>query len=91
MRIIPALTFSVIAYFMIGEQSQLSLVEHLSTAITLVPLMQCQKFLETFQITCLNPTFRWGPNLSFFGLGPWAITIHGIAKLADIFISQNEL
>ncbi len=36
---------------------------------------------------CLNPTFRWGPNLAFFGLGPWAI-IHGIAKLADIFISQ---
>ncbi len=34
----------------------------------------------------LNPKFRWGPNLSFFGLGPWAI-IHGIAKLADIFIS----
>ena len=36
---------------------------------------------------CLNPTFRWGPNLSFFGLGPWAI-IHGIAKLANTFISQ---
>ncbi len=33
-----------------------------------------------------NPTFRWGPNLSFFGLGPWAI-IHGIAKLASTFIS----
>ncbi len=28
-----------------------------------------------------NPTFRWGPNLAFFGLGPWAI-IH------DTFISQ---
>ncbi len=34
----------------------------------------------------LNPTFRWCPNLSFFGLGPWAI-IHGIAKLANTFIS----
>ncbi len=33
---------------------------------------------------CLNPTFRWGPNLAFFGLGPWAI-IHGIAKLANTF------
>ncbi len=52
-------------------------VEHLSTAITLVPLIQCQHvydFLkaskETFQIMCLNPTFRRGPNLAFFGLGP---------------------
>ncbi len=36
---------------------------------------------------CLNPTFRRGPNLSFFGLGPWAI-IHGIVKLANTFISQ---
>ncbi len=38
-------------------------------------------------MTCFNPTFRRDPNLSFFGLGPWAI-IHGVAKLADIFISQ---
>ncbi len=37
---------------------------------------------------CLNPTFRWGPNLSFFGLGPWAI-IHGIAKLANTFYLSN--
>ena len=36
---------------------------------------------------CFNPKFCWGPNLSFFGLGPWAI-IHGIAKLANTFISQ---
>ncbi len=36
---------------------------------------------------CFNPKFRCGPNLSFFGLGPWAI-IHGIAKLANIFISR---
>ncbi len=28
---------------------------------------------------CLNPKFGWGPNLSFFGLGPWAI-IHGIGQ-----------
>ncbi len=34
-----------------------------------------------------NPKFRLDPNLSFFGLGPWAI-IHGIAKLANAFISQ---
>ncbi len=33
-----------------------------------------------------NPTFRWGPNLSFFGLGPWAI-IHDITELANTFIS----
>ncbi len=25
---------------------------------------------------CLNPAFRWGPNFSFFGLGPW-----GLAKI----------
>ena len=31
----------------------------------------------------LNPTFCRGQNLSFFGLGPWAI-IHGLAKLANI-------
>ena len=66
----------------------------LSTAITLAPLIQCQNvydflkaYKETFQMMCKNPTFRWGPNLSFFGLGPWAI-IHGIAKLANTFISQ---
>ncbi len=33
---------------------------------------------------CFNPKFLWGPNLSFFSLGPWAIihgmVIHGIAK-----------
>ncbi len=32
-----------------------------------------------------NPSFRWGPNLSFFGLGP---IIHGIAKLEITFISN---
>ncbi len=37
---------------------------------------------------CCNPKFFQGPNLSFFGLGPWAIIIHGIAKLANTFISQ---
>ncbi len=69
-------------------------VEHLSTAITLVPLIQCQHFYnflkaykKTFQIMCLNPTFCRGPNLAFFAFGPWAI-IHGIAKLANTFISQ---
>ncbi len=35
---------------------------------------------------CFNPKFHRGPNLTFFGLGPWAI-IHGIAKLANTFIS----
>ena len=34
-----------------------------------------------------NPKFFRSPNLSFFGLGPWAI-IHGIAKLANTFLSQ---
>ncbi len=36
---------------------------------------------------CFNPKVCWGPNLSFSGLGPWAI-IHGIAKLANTFIAQ---
>ncbi len=34
-----------------------------------------------------NPKFHWGPNLSFFGLGPWAI-IHGITKVANTFIAR---
>ena len=25
-------------------------------------------FLENYRF---NPKFHWGPNLSFFGLGPW--------------------
>ena len=37
-----------------------------------------------------NPKFRRGHNLSFFGLGPWAI-IHGIAKLANTFIANKNL
>ena len=67
---------------------------YLSTAITLVSLIQCQIFYdflkaekETFQMMCFNPTFIWDPNLSFFGLGPWAI-IHGVAKLENSFIVQ---
>ncbi len=36
---------------------------------------------------CCNPKFCRGPNLSFFGLGPWGI-IHGIAKSGNTFISQ---
>ena len=32
----------------------------------------------------LNLIFVWGHNLSFFALGPWAIT----AKLANAFIFQ---
>ncbi len=38
-----------------------------------------------------NPKFRRGHNLSFFGLGPWAIIIHGIAKLANTFIVQIRI
>ncbi len=38
-------------------------------------------------MVCFDPKFCWGLNLSFFGLGPWAI-IHGMAKLANTFISQ---
>ncbi len=37
-----------------------------------------------------NPKIRRGHNLSFFGLGPWAI-IHGIAKLANTFIVQIRI
>ncbi len=42
---------------------------------------------NTFQMMYFNPKFHRGPNLSFFGLGPWAI-IHGTVKLANTFISQ---
>ena len=38
---------------------------------------------------CFNPKFCWGHNLSFFGLGPWAI-IHGVAKLGNSFIAQIQ-
>ncbi len=68
-------------------------IEHLSTAITLVPLIQCQKFYdflkaykETFQTMCLNPTFRRGPNLSLF-FRPWTVGYNPV-KLANTFISQ---
>ena len=37
-----------------------------------------------------NPKICRGHNLSFFGLGPWAI-IHGIAKFANIFIVQIRI
>ncbi len=69
-------------------------IENLSTAVTLVSLVQCQKYYDflkaetdTFQMMCFNPKFGWSPNLSFFGLGSWAI-IHGIAELGNIFIAQ---
>ena len=71
-----------------------TIVEHLSTAITLIPLIQCPKFCDflkawknTFQMVCFNQKFRPSPNLWFFGFGPWAI-IYGTAKLANTFISQ---
>ena len=38
---------------------------------------------------CFDPKFCWGHNLSFFGLGPWAI-IHGVAKLGNSFIAQIQ-
>ncbi len=42
------------------------------------------KAKDTFR---LNPTIGWVHNLLFFGLRPWAI-IHGVAKLANTFITQ---
>ena len=39
---------------------------------------------------CFNPKFRCDFNLSFFGLGPWAI-IHGVAKSANTFIAQIRI
>ena len=38
---------------------------------------------------CFNPKLLRSLNLTFFGLGSWAI-IHGIAKLANNFISQTQ-
>ena len=60
-----------------------------------MPLIESPKFGDfrkaykiSFQMMYLNSKFRRGHNLSFFGLGPWAIIIHGIAKLANTFIVQ---
>ncbi len=63
-------------------------VEHFSTAI-IDPMSKVLSFSESLesQMMCFNLKFHRGHNLSFFGLGPWAI-IHGIAKLANTFISQ---
>ncbi len=48
-------------------------VEHLSTAITLVSLINdlISGFSESLEgdLSNFNPKFRWGPNLSFFSLG----------------------
>ena len=58
----------------------------------MIQFQKCYDFLkaykETFQMVCFNPKFRWGPNLSFFGLGPWAIIIHGMAKLTNSFFAR---
>ena len=36
---------------------------------------------------CFNPKFLRSLNLTFFGLGPWAIyIIHGIGKLGKYFL-----
>ena len=59
-----------------------------------MPLIQRQKFYDflkaekkTFQMMYFNPKFHWGLNLSFFGLGPWAI-IHGLAELGNVQIQS---
>ncbi len=36
---------------------------------------------------CFNPKFRPGPNLSFFGLGPWVI--HGYSQIDKCFYLSN--
>ncbi len=38
------------------------------------PLIQCQKL--TAHVYIFNQNFRWGHNLSFFGLGAWANLFH---------------
>ncbi len=45
---------------------------------------------EIFQMMCFNQIFRRGPNLSFFGLGPWAI-IHGWPKRQTVLLLKYEL
>ena len=52
------------------------------------PMSNILWFSESLErnILCFNQKFRWDQNLSFFGLGPWAI--HGVAKLANNFIAQ---
>ncbi len=34
--------------------------------------------------------FSRGPNLSFFGLGPWAIIIHGIVLILLYYFLQSD-
>ncbi len=54
----------------------------LSTVDPMSKILGFSESLEnSFQIMCFNfnPKFHRGPNLSFFGLGPWAIIIHGMA------------
>ena len=38
----------------------------------------------------INPAFGLGNNLSFFGLGLWAI-IHGVVKLANTFTDYRRV
>ena len=55
------------------------------------PMSKILWFLKSLKKYLSNDVFkskfRQGHNLSFFGLGPWAI-IHGITKLVNTFISQ---
>ncbi len=36
-----------------------------------------------------NPKFRWGHNLSFFGLGPWAIYNPWYRQIGKYFYLSN--
>ena len=55
------------------------IVEDLSTAITLVLLIQCRLSNDVFKS---NINFHWSPN------HPRTIVIHGMAKLASTCVSQ---
>ncbi len=37
---------------------------------------------------CCNPKFIRGPNLSFFGLGPWAIYCPWYRQIGKYFLSE---
>ncbi len=58
---------------------------------TVDPMSKTLGFSESLEKFISNDVFQSEissrPNLSFSGLGPWAI-IHGTAKLENIFISR---
>ena len=58
---------------------------------TVDPMLKIFWFSESLerdlQMTCFHSNFRQGPNLSFFGLGPWAIYYPWYRQIGKILLS----